>query len=325
MSDEAKRAPYAARVDAIARLLSQESGTAVARGAQVGAYLIDAGMSPPSQDQLLDPVNSSVANAVARQLALKVFLDRNGLTERAEREMRQFCDLLRSAVASTAVPGLSDYPDVPERFRRGAQTKDQRGTVNGAVRLLKRLAAAIGKPDLAKQSILDIGCGTRFAQAFYGRGVPVGRYHGVDVDKALIDFLQEHVRDERLSFKFIDVYNERYHKGGARLSTETDIGAAGRLFDVICLFSVFTHMVPDDVRAMLALLRRYVKADGHLVFTAFIDDSVTGEYLDLDPSQPLWQVKYREQTIRGYAQEAGWSVLSIGLEWSQHMAVCRPV
>jgi len=33
----------------------------------------------------------------------------------------------------------------------------------------------------------------------------------------------------------------------------------GRRFDLICLFSVFTHMVPDDYIAMLRLLRRFVK------------------------------------------------------------------
>ena len=38
----------------------------------------------------------------------------------------------------------------------------------------------------------------------------------------------------------------------------------GRQFDLICLFSVFTHLAPADYVAMLRLLRRFAKPGGRL-------------------------------------------------------------
>ena len=215
--------------------------------------------------------------------------------------------------------------DVPLRFRRGPQTRNQRASIDTAVELIGWMANEIGVADLGAKDILDIGCGVKFTQAFYGRGIPVKTYHGVDVDKGMIAFLSRNVRDSRFSYKHIDIFNARYHARGQPLSAGIDIGAAGREFDLVCLFSVFTHLTPTDYRAMLELARRYIAPTGTLIFTSFIDDTIPGDFLDSMPDLPLFRALYRESAVRDFATAANWSVQRIVRPGNrQHRIVCLP-
>ena len=49
-------------------------------------------------------------------------------------------------------------------------------------------------------------------------------------------------------------------------------------FDVITLFSVFTHLAPHDYVAMLRVLRRHVAPDGRLLYSLFIDEPYAAGY-----------------------------------------------
>jgi SAM-dependent methyltransferase len=215
--------------------------------------------------------------------------------------------------------------DVPARFHRG-KPGTQKSNVDGAVELISRVAREIGASDLANTSVLDIGCGVRFTQAFFGRRVPMLRYHGVEVDREMVAFLSVNVNDPRFSYAHIDVYNARYNRKGVPFSPDLDIGAAGQTFDLVCLFSVFTHLAPDDFHHMLQLARRYVAETGTLIFTSFINDTIEGDFLDLDPAHPLLKAIYRESAVRAMAGATGWSVKKIFLgNKKQHWVICRPV
>ena len=48
------------------------------------------------------------------------------------------------------------------------------------------------------------------------------------------------------------------------MAEDTDLGVGDRTFDVITLFSVFTHLAPHDYKTMLRLLRPYVRPGGRL-------------------------------------------------------------
>jgi len=210
------------------------------------------------------------------------------------------------------------------RFRRGSLTKDQKASVDSAVTMINLTAQELGVADLSQTSVLDIGCGTKFTQAFYGRNVPVKRYHGVDVDPELIGFLASAVKDERFSYRHIDVYNARYYNAGERLSADTNLGVPGETFDLICLFSVFTHLDPSDFQVMLELTRRYIAPTGTLIFTTFIDNELSKDFEDKDPEQPLLMALYREAAVRKFARAARWSVNKILLPGAQHWVVCKP-
>jgi Methyltransferase domain len=164
----------------------------------------------------------------------------------------------------------------------------------------------------------------KFTQALYGRKIPVKRYHGVDVNRRMIKFLIQNVKEPKFSCKYISIYNARYHRrGGEPLSADIDIGVPGQIFDLVCLFSVFTHLSPEDYQAMLHLTRKYVATDGTLIF---IDDTIEGDFVDLDPDFPLLKAVYRERAVREFADAANWSVTRIFRPGKrQHRIVCRPV
>lgn len=82
---------------------------------------------------------------------------------------------------------------------------------------------------------------------------------------------------------------------------------------------------------MLAVLRRYIDARGKLIFTAFVDDEVSG-FDDRVPEKPLEQAAYSEPLIRHLVTRNGWNIESLcpptksplGYCLMQHCFVCTP-
>jgi hypothetical protein len=126
-------------------------------------------------------------------------------------------------------------------------------------------------------------------------------------------------------------------------------------FDLICLISVFTHMAPHDCENMLHVLRRYIRPNGRLFFSLYIDEltenghglmdalakrdgeSVVGKidtFKDMTPDQhiswgpdaPLVWAVYSERFARELIEGAGWKIeaLSPPEAFIQHHFVCRP-
>ena len=97
-------------------------------------------------------------------------------------------------------------------------------------------------------------------------------------------------------------------------------------FDVICLFSVFTHLAPDDYVNMLKVSRRYIREDGWLLFSTFIDDTLSTDFEDRVPGRPLLNAVYREGFARRMIAEARWEAVSFHPRQKhiQHHFVCRP-
>ncbi len=176
---------------------------------------------------------------------------------------------------------------------------------------------------------------------------------GVDVSEAIIEFLQRNVDDPRFEYQRINAHNEMYNPNGEPLS-ELVLPIGQRKFDLICLFSVFTHLAPHDFETMLRLLRAYVKPDGRLFFSVYIDelteeghglmdkvalaagDSHVGNietFQDLNPEKPLDWAMYSERYARELIEATGWRALrlsppatdpSSGRIFIQHHFVCAP-
>ena len=115
-----------------------------------------------------------------------------------------------------------------------------------------------------------------------------------------------------------------------------------RRFDLICLFSVFTHLAPDDYREMLRVLRPLVRPDGKLFFSLYIDEVTPDGYgyidlggsharcvptsstaaevpvsnepvpfRDVDPDEPLRIALYSEEHRRELIEGTGWHVVEL--------------
>lgn len=252
---------------------------------------------------------------------------------------------------------------VPRRFRRGGKAHNEDESVESGLRLIELMCRQFKLPDLGSASVLDMGCGCKLVQAILDNDLAVGRYVGLDVFGDLIKFLQTNVTDPRFSFHALNTHNVMYNKNGEPLTADTQLPVAQHSFDIICLFSVFTHLAPHDYVAMLKMLRRYIKPNGRLIFSLFLlEPTKTGlslvdgfqknleadaaalsafeaavrarmeregapEFIDYDPSQPLkWALYSRQHALR-LVQDTGWEVESLNdPEPSiQHYMICKPV
>jgi SAM-dependent methyltransferase len=135
------------------------------------------------------------------------------------------------------------------------------------------LCRAAGREDLADVELLDVGCGTKIVKALVDHSMPIGSYVGIDVSSEVIDWLNANVFDRRFEFLRINARNALYNPDGEPLEEFDLLPVGPRRFDLISLFSVFTHLDPDDYVAMLRLLRRHVKPGGSLLFSLHLVDA----------------------------------------------------
>jgi SAM-dependent methyltransferase len=245
-----------------------------------------------------------------------------------------------------------DELHVPTKLRRGAKRAREDESIESAVWLIQHMCEHLGLENLGDTELLDFGCGVKFTQALINRALPIKKYVGVDVDREMITFLRENVHDPRFEYFHIDAHNELYNPGGEVLTADTKLPIDGRLFDVISLFSVFTHLAPHDYRTMLRLLRRYVKPNGRLFYTVYINEltegghglmdgwvsayrekhpeapplATTKPFTDLDPDQPLKWAVYSESYARELTQGTGWEVVGLSPPDVdiQHHFICAP-
>lgn len=215
---------------------------------------------------------------------------------------------------------------VPDALNRNSRRVAKHPPERTGKLLLDLVLAKLGWPDFSRADVLDVGCGVRFAQTFLNLDLPLGTYTGVDVYRPLIDFLRK-VSDSRFSFAHWDVHNAMYNPAcPARMQKSSELPVTGA-YDLVWLFSVFTHLAPDDADAMLAILRRYVRPEGRLFFTAFIGDQVE-PFEDRDADQPLRLASYRESFLRELVTRNRWHIASFDPRdrerFIQHHLVCVP-
>jgi ubiquinone/menaquinone biosynthesis C-methylase UbiE len=180
---------------------------------------------------------------------------------------------------------------------------------------------------------LDVGCGNgSVARALTKLLSLPGRYEGLDVSADSIEWLQEHYQPYAgFRFSHADVYNKMYHSGGSVTAGDYRLPYADRTFSMALLKSVFTHMLPGDVRNYLRELGRVVAPGGRAAITFFLlnDESrafVTAEK-DIvkmrttwhddplcrvaNPELPEEATAHDEGRIRAYVAEAGFTVSEV--------------
>jgi SAM-dependent methyltransferase len=121
--------------------------------------------------------------------------------------------------------------------------------------------------------VLDIGCG-------YGRlAIPLtrylvdgGSYVGIDVMADATEDCVQRISAEHRNFQFqhIDVHNGLYNHESGLAAPDSRFALADNQFDVVFMFSVFSHMMPGDVSAYLCEIERVLKPGGMLMTTFFI-------------------------------------------------------
>ena len=180
------------------------------------------------------------------------------------------------------------------------------------------------------ERVLDIGCGVgKTAIPLTGYLSSQGSYEGLDLDPASIQWCMEHIARTRSNFGFthMDIYNGAYNAEGSIQPEHVTLPYGDDQFDVACLFSVFTHLLPDGFENYCAELSRVLRGkSGRLVATFFLltdenraalesavaDDRYVGggsaysvlarnfgHYSLGDDEAPEGLVAYREEYVRG--------------------------
>jgi SAM-dependent methyltransferase len=219
---------------------------------------------------------------------------------------------------------------IPEKFNRNNPAIRAMGPpAETGLRLINHMCERIGISSLAELDVLDFGCGSRFTDAIVNRNIQLNSYIGIDVYKEMIDFLTEHVDDPRLCFLHVDVHNLQYNPGGVPLVESTDLPVGERKFDIVCMYSVITHQLPHDTAIIFKLLRRRVKEDGHLFFSAAVEEGDFG-YREQYPDAPTALSVYSLDLMTKLLDAARWRVLSFakrvpgGLP-NQETILCAPI
>jgi len=121
--------------------------------------------------------------------------------------------------------------------------------------------------------VLDIGCGIgRLAVPLTMYLNKKGSYEGFDIVKSGIDWCKEKVGKKSPNFKFyhIDLKNDLYNLKTSNEAKNFIFPYKDSEFDMVFLFSVFSHMIPADVDNYLYQIHRVLKYDGICVATFFI-------------------------------------------------------
>lgn len=123
------------------------------------------------------------------------------------------------------------------------------------------------------QRVLDVGCSMgRLAMPLMKYLDNKGSYEGLDIVRAAIDWCSNNITPKypNFCFKIADIYNKNYNPYGKLTASEYKFPYQNGEFDFVCLFSVFTHMLPKDMENYFSEISRVLKKQGKCIITFFI-------------------------------------------------------
>lgn len=174
----------------------------------------------------------------------------------------------------------------------------------------------------ADTSILEIGCGAgRLPIGLQAIGAPIVRYTGVDVDPGRIAWCQVHLasRHPAYSFQLSRVKNARYNDSGITASSQRH-EFENASYSLIYMYSVFSHMLVDDVSEYLATFKRVLVPGGRIFLTAFVEPDVPdveenpAGYGPIPWKGPLHCVRFNREFFAGLLSKSGFSIDEFGYQ-----------
>ncbi len=144
--------------------------------------------------------------------------------------------------------------------------------------------------------VLDIGCGIgRLAVPLTKYLDNDGSYEGFDIVKSGISWCKGKISKPFPNFNFlhIDLKNNLYNLKTSNEAKNFVFPYNDCDFDIVFLFSVFSHMLPDDVNNYLNQIHRVLKDGGICIATFFI---LNDESYSLMGKNDVLQFKYDKET-----------------------------
>jgi len=197
---------------------------------------------------------------------------------------------------------------IPKHFNNATDVQALQTQADTGTWLIDYMCERLAVPGLGALDVLDFGCGCRFADAIVNNCLPVHSYTGIDIDHEMIAWLKDNVRDPRLSFHYWNARNPLYNPSGFPMTTAMELPTGDRTFDVICMFSVITHQLPEDASAIFRLLRRYIRPHGKMFFSVNLQDAPE-DYFEMGPTPTAFSA-YSWRAVQQLLEQSGWRVLS---------------
>lgn len=231
------------------------------------------------------------------------------------RTLSRLSTALRRRLASDHV--VLDDLVIPARHLRrcGAAFQEDQYFVESARLEAKKLTDLC---DLTPDGhVLDVGCGPgRLAVGWLAGSGDMPNYHGMDINKASIDWCIKHLAplDARLKFSHLDLFNERYNPRGQPFTPTTRLPYESGFFQGIYLYSVFSHMTSSDIQIYLREFARLLTGEGRVFLTAFVESGVPDEEENppdygLDWHGSLHCVRFDKKYFEKMVETAGLSVV----------------
>lgn len=194
------------------------------------------------------------------------------------------------------VAGHSDLPKYSIRVRSNGITQQFGGKQfarNGEViaNILMKQA------NLDKSSkVIEIGCGCGRVARVLTRLLPPNHYIGMDVDPAVVAYCQQSKLFKDAGFRFdrMDIRNAAYNPNGEIAASEYAFPYDSAWADVVFHISVFTHMLPEDVRNYIAETARLLRPGGRCLFSAFLMDHGHDGGIDFPHDHGFYRLHHEE-------------------------------
>jgi SAM-dependent methyltransferase len=132
------------------------------------------------------------------------------------------------------------------------------------------------------EHVLDVGCGMgRIAIPLAGYLTPPGRYDGLELIPARVEWCERNITPRWPSFQFhrADVLNAWVNPAG-KPASEYEMPFPDGQFDFAFLISVFSHMVPADLENYLSEVSRVLKRGGRCLITMLLLNEDSLELLE---------------------------------------------
>jgi SAM-dependent methyltransferase len=178
------------------------------------------------------------------------------------------------------------------------------------------------------EAVLEPGCGAgRMAKPLSGYLGATGSYDGFDVMPGAIEWCERNIAPMHPNFRFchVDVLNRAYNPDGRLDPEEFEFPYPQDAFDFAFLTSVFTHMLPPEMRHYLSELRRVLRPGGRCLMTFFLINEQSLEALRAGrasrgfahegdgflydvPATPEAAVAHREQNVLDLLEQEGFEL-----------------
>lgn len=135
------------------------------------------------------------------------------------------------------------------------------------------------------ERVLDVGCGIgRMALPLTDYLNSSGNYDGFDIVAQGIDWCKDNIsmKYPNFHFQFADIINDAYNPNGFYNASEYKFPYEDESFDFIFLTSVFTHMLPDDMKNYFHEISRVLKKDGRCLATFFLLNDESNDFINSD-------------------------------------------